>query len=132
MATVGLVGPTGTGGMLALALAEQHDPSDPSEIEPGEAVTGKLAGGNADWYAFEARRGVYLAVNLEPSGDATVAVVVVGPDGVRHAGYLGPEVTSLMPVPATATGRHWVQVSAVDATDASYTLVVETREPNVG
>ena len=141
---------------LATAVRDTRDPTEPNEdranatpVETGTNVTGELAAGDQDWYAFEATAGRAILPRLElrgPNRERSIRFGIYGPNGefisaypndgmggdpysagVDTIGESGPAEGAAF---AEANGTYYVRVSAgyeADNGTGPYALSVATR-----
>ena len=141
---------------LTTTVRDTQDPTEPNEdrasatpIETGRAVTGELATGDRDWYAFEMAAGEAILPKLElvgPNQERSLRLDIYGPDGERINAYPNdgirgdPYVAGVDdlsdPGPAEGAalaetnGTYYVRVSPGDTADnvtGPYALSVATR-----
>lgn len=82
---------------LTATVRDTRDPTEPNEdranatpVETGTNVTGELAAGDQDWYAFEATAGQAILPNLTlagPNRERSIRFDIYGPDGERINAY---------------------------------------------
>ena len=149
-------GPTPVDYALTTTVRDTADPTEPNEdratatpIRTGRTVTGNLAAGDRDWFAFEATAGEAILPRLElagPNQERSLQFDIYGPDGERINAYpndamggdpysAGVDVVS-EPGPAEGAalaetnGTYYVRVSPGYETDnrtGPYVLSVATR-----
>ena len=141
---------------LTATVRDTMDPTEPNEdrttatpIETGTTVTGELAAGDQDWYAFEASAGEAILPRLElvgPNQERSLRFDIYGPDGERINAYpndgmggdpysagvdsIGDSGPAEGAAFAETNGTYYVRVSAGNEADnvtGPYALSVETR-----
>ncbi len=141
---------------LTTTVRDTRDPTEPNEdranatpVETGTNITGDLAAGDQDWYAFEATAGRAILPRLElrgPNRERSLGFSIYGPDGERisvfpndggggdyytagvdSTGQFGPGEGAAF---AETNGTYYVRVSAgygADNVTGPYTLSVDIR-----
>ena len=141
---------------LTTTVRDTMDPTEPNEdranatpIQTGTNVTGDLAAGDQDWYAFEATAGEAILPKLElagPNQERSLAFSIYGPEGERINAYpndgmsgdpysagvddVGGDGPAEGAAFAETNGTYYVRVSAgygADNVTGPYTLSVTTR-----
>jgi uncharacterized protein involved in high-affinity Fe2+ transport len=124
-------------GFTAYQIAES-EPNDgrgnATDIDTNAEVTGELAPGDIDWYAFDATENERYTVEFGRLNDTGVsALVLYGPNGDSlDSRYVKGDTPASIVEVAERSGTYYVQVVNVENGAGSYTLTVETQSPYGG
>ncbi|MFC7772207.1 carbohydrate-binding protein [Salinirubellus sp. GCM10025899] len=111
-------------------LVSESEPNDSkanaTPISTNERASGDLAGGEVDWFAFEAPADEPLAVEFDRSADDGVsALAIYGPGGqFRDMRYVGTGTPVTLTETTETDGIHYLQVIDINGGTGSYALTV--------